>query len=206
LLPGNIAYLGIHSFNTDTASTFFRNNYETIARSSAMIIDLRENGGGNTDLEILSYLIDSAASVSKMYTRQYIAAHRPWRRLQTTWGTTNGIQPNGGKRYTKPVILLVSPRTYSAAEDFAVAFKTLKCGLIMGEATGGSTGQPLFITLPGNISARICTKRDQFPNGDEFIGKGVLPDIPVTPTVQDIRKGIDTELQAALKEVKKLAK
>ncbi|HEY8896981.1 MAG TPA: peptidase S41, partial [Niastella sp.] len=73
----------------------------------------------------------------------------------------------------------------------------------IGEATGGSTGQPLGITLPGHLTAIICTKRDQYPNGDDFVGKGVQPDITVVPTVSDIRKGIDTQLEAALKELNK---
>lgn len=88
------------------------------------------------------------------------------------------------------MIILTSSRTFSAAEDFVAAFKSLKRGLVVGEATGGSTGQPLLINLPGNGSARICTKRDQFADGDDFVGKGVLPDKEVKPTVGDFRKGL----------------
>ncbi len=99
--------------------------------------------------------------------------------------------------------MLTSARTFSAAEDFAAAFKTMNRGLIIGEATGGSSGQPLFISLPGNGSARICTKRDKLGNGEDFVGKGIQPDKVVAPTVQDVRKGIDTELQAAIRELTK---
>jgi C-terminal processing protease CtpA/Prc len=100
-------------------------------------------------------------------------------------------------------MVLTSARTFSAAEDFAAAFKTMNRGLIIGEPTGGSSGQPLFITLPGNGTARICTKRDMLGNGEEFVGKGIIPDKFVSPTVQDVRNGVDAELQAAIGELKK---
>ena len=105
--------------------------------------------------------------------------------------------------YTKPVVVLTSPRTFSAAEDFAAAFKTMNRGLIIGESTGGSSGQPLGIRMPGNGTARICTKRDMLGTGDDFVGRGIQPDKVVAPTINDIRKGIDTELQAAIREVMK---
>jgi carboxyl-terminal processing protease len=203
MLPGNISYLAINTFGTDTGSKVFAEKYAEIAKSKAIILDLRNNGGGSTDWSILKYLIDTAASVTKAYSRQYIPSFRAWGVPQSTWGNTNGIAPNKEHHYANPVIVLISARTFSAAEDFAAAFRSLKRGLLMGEATGGSTGQPLFFTLPGNLSARICTKRDQYANGDDFVGKGIMPDITVSPTVKDVRKGIDTQLEAALKVLKK---
>ncbi|MNI72376.1 hypothetical protein D3C73_1283150 [compost metagenome] len=55
-----------------------------------------------------------------------------------------------------------------------------------------------MIDLPGSGSARICTKRDKLGDGGEFIGKGIQPDIIVSPTVADFRKGKDTVLEAAI--------
>ena len=68
----------------------------------------------------------------------------------------------------------------------------------MGEPTHGSTGQPLSLELPGGGSARISAKRDFYPDGREFIGRGVQPDIPVKATVEDIRAGRDVVLKKAL--------
>jgi carboxyl-terminal processing protease len=203
MLPGNISYLAINTFATDSGSRYFRQHYAEISQSNGLILDLRSNGGGNTDWAILEYLIDKPVSVHKAYSRNYIPTFRAWGRPQTTWGSVNGIGPNGKNLYTKPVILLISARTFSAAEDFSAAYKSIKRGLIIGEASGGSTGQPLGFTLTGNITAQVCSKRDQYPNGDDFVGKGIQPDIVVTPTVSDFRKGVDTELEAALKELKK---
>jgi C-terminal processing protease CtpA/Prc len=76
-------------------------------------------------------------------------------------------------------------------------------GKIAGEPTGGSTGQPLFFKLPGGGMARVCTKRDSYPDGRDFVGKGVQPQIIVHPTVSDVRAGRDPVLEAALRELRK---
>jgi carboxyl-terminal processing protease len=203
MLPGNISYLAINTFATDSGSKVFANKYPEIAQSKAIILDLRNNGGGSTDWSILRYFLDTITPVHKMYTRKYISTFRAWNVPQSTEGTTNALSPYK-QHLAKPLFILISPRTFSAAEDFSAAFKAAKVGTFIGEATGGSTGQPLGIALPGHLTALICSKRDQYPNGEDFVGKGVQPDITVLPTVSDIRKGIDTQLQAALNELKKI--
>lgn len=98
-------------------------------------------------------------------------------------------------------MLLTSPRTYSAAEDFVAAFRDMKRGRIVGEATGGSTGQPLSFPLPGGGAARVCTRHCTLASGDEFVGVGIAPDVAVTPKIADLRSGRDTVLEAALREL-----
>ncbi|MBB2147976.1 S41 family peptidase [Pedobacter gandavensis] len=205
MLTGNIAFVSLNSFGTDSAAKAFAIHYPEISKADAIIFDVRNNGGGNSSVgwEILSYLVKKPELIHSWYTRDYKPSYRPWGVNQEVYGTKSFLRPNGKFFYDKPVIVLTSARTYSAAEDFAGAFKSLHRGLIIGEASGGSSGQPLMISLPGNGSARICTKRDMLANGDDFVGKGIWPDKLVKPTVLDFRKGVDTELAAAIKELKK---
>ncbi len=209
MLPGNIAHVMLNTFNDNRAAEMFEAAFDEIAKASALILDVRNNGGGNSGVgyRVLACLTDKPFQTSKWHTRNYRPAFRAWQRPQDTFGSPAGqSQPNGKKLYTKPVLVLSSPRTYSAAEDFLVAFETMRRGLIVGEASGGSTGQPLFFTLPGGGSARICTKRDSFPDGREFVGVGIQPHKPVTPTIADLRAGKDTVLDAALKELQTVLK
>lgn len=90
----------------------------------------------------------------------------------------------------------------AVAEDFAVAFDVAGRSALVGEATGGSTGQPLMFALPGGGQARVCTKRDTYPDGREFVGVGVIPDRKVPTTVADLRAGRDRALEAAIEEVR----
>ncbi|RZK30066.1 MAG: hypothetical protein EOO63_07645, partial [Hymenobacter sp.] len=75
----------------------------------------------------------------------------------------------------------------------------LKRGILVGEPTGGSTGQPLAFALPGGIMARVCTKRDAYPDGTEWNGIGILPTVPARPTVAALQAGRDPVLEAALR-------
>ncbi|WP_159442189.1 S41 family peptidase [Chitinophaga niabensis] len=200
LLPGNIAYVALNTFGNDSAATAFAAKYEEISKAKAVIFDVRNNGGGNTSVgwAILRYFVDQPALVHTSYTRDYKPTYRAWGRNQQPDLNRNWFMPGKQQPYTGQVIVLTSARTFSAAEDFVAAFKTMKRGVVIGEATGGSSGQPMLITLPGNGTARICTKRDMLGDGTEFVGVGIQPDKVVSPTVSDVRKGLDTELQAAV--------
>lgn len=214
MLPGNIAHVRVNTMNDpDKADQMFVDKYAEIEKSDALIIDLRDNGGGSTGIgyRILAHLTDQGFKGSKWYTRNYRPTYRAWGNAQEKFGgDATGLSAEtlekireGRPVYKKPVIVLSSPRTGSAAEDFLVAFKPLKRGLIIGEPTNGSTGQPMFISLPGGGQARICTKRDSFADGTEFVGVGVIPDILAYPKVTDFSEGKDSVLEVALRELKK---
>ncbi|HEX4945385.1 MAG TPA: S41 family peptidase [Blastocatellia bacterium] len=206
VLPGNIAYVELNTFASNEAFEKFVASFDEIAKTDALIFDIRENSGGNSSVGwgILTYLTDKPFKTSRWRTRDYRPSFRAWGNPEGWHDGGSGEQkPNGAKLYSKPVIVLTSPRTFSAAEDFAVAFDAMQRGTLLGEATGGSTGQPLVFTLPGGGSARVCTKRDTYPDGREFVGVGVQPHIKIAPTVADQRAGRDTVLEAALAELKK---
>ncbi len=101
-----------------------------------------------------------------------------------------------------PTVVLVGNNTASAAEDFLVAADPVENIVTMGEFSYGSTGQPMFIRLPGGGKARICTKRDTYADGREFVGYGVKPDIFVRTTLKDLLNNEDSVLKTALEHVR----
>lgn len=98
-----------------------------------------------------------------------------------------------------PTVVLAGNSTGSAAEDMLIMVKQLTDRKIpiIGQPSTGSTGQPLPFDLPGGGSARICTKRDTYADGTDFVGIGVLPDMEVKPTVMSLVTGMDLALEAA---------
>jgi carboxyl-terminal processing protease len=206
MLPGNVAYVALNSFNDDSAAEQFEARFDEIAKADALVIDVRENGGGNSGVgyRVLACLTDKPFKTSRWRTRDYRPTFRAWGRGEGVHAEEAGeVAPSGSRHFSKPVVVLTSARTYSAAEDFAVAFDAMKRGPIVGEPTGGSTGQPLMFALPGGGGARVCTKRDTYPDGREFVGVGVQPHTLVRPTLADFRAGRDTVLEAALRVVAK---
>ena len=92
----------------------------------------------------------------------------------------------------------MSSRTGSSAEEFCVVVRHLKRALFIGTSTAGSTGQPLFYGLPGGGAGVVCTIRTFAPDGKEFVGIGIEPDITVPQTVSDVHARIDAALSTAL--------
>ena len=70
-----------------------------------------------------------------------------------------------------------------------------------GTPTAGSTGQPLMFGLPGGGSGVVCTVRTLAPDGSEFDGIGIQPDITVLQTAADVRSASDSALRAAINAI-----
>ena len=200
-LEDGISYVALNSFGSDRIVEDFDEHFDRIAASRALILDIRENGGGSTGngFAIIARLIqDQIAETSIWRTRLYRPAFEAWGR-PSEWheGNSDVIEPRGSSAFTGPVAVLIGPRTFSAAEDFLVPLKATKRAVLVGSVTGGSTGQPIFVPIY-QASVLICTKWDRFPDGTEFVGVGIHPDIPVERTIEDVARGIDPVLQAAI--------
>lgn len=201
MLPGNLAHVRILHFGNSSAVDAFRDRFDEIARADGLIIDVRENGGGNGSegYRLLSMLADKPFHGSRWQTREYRPAHRAWGRPEGVHAeASEPMPPDAQRHFGGKVIVLTSARTYSAAEDFVVAFDAMQRGRIVGEPTGGSTGQPLIFDLPGGGTGRIVSKRDSYPDGRAFVGVGVQPQVAVSPRVADFLAGRDTVLEAAV--------
>jgi len=206
ILDGNVGYLKLNSFASQAVTAQFIKVLPEIFETDSMIIDLRKNGGGNSGVgwEIFTYFTDEPFETVRWHTLQYRPTMRPWGRQPMTRYSHGADLFNRKKdtTYDKPVVMLIGPATFSAAEDMVAVFLQTQRGKTIGQATGGSTGQPLSFDLPGGGKARVCTKHDFYANGTEFVGIGIQPDISVGDSIADIRRGVDTVLQAAIEELK----
>lgn len=207
MLDDNIAYISLDHFENKNSVKTFVDAFPQIKMAKGLIIDVRKNGGGSSSygLQILSYLTTQALRSANSYIRAdngYTLTRGSvitWRALD---GKNSASKETNQDVYTGPVVMLTGAATFSAAEDFVLSYQLLKRGLTIGEATGGSTGQPLVFDLPGGGSARICVKRDTYPDGSDFVGKGLQADIEVKPSISDVRNGIDPVLNRAIQELK----
>ncbi len=201
IFPGDVAYVALNSFEGDAAAKEWDKHWSEIQKTKSLILDLRENGGGSDSVgfHILGSLItkDSPGELSR--STKWIATYRAWGDAETSLRfPVEMIKPDPTRHFAGPVAMLISPRTFSAGEDMVVAFAQAHRGILVGEPTAGSSGQPLMFKLPGGGMARICTKHDSFGDGREFVGDGVMPDVPVHITRSDIVAGRDRVLKSAL--------
>jgi len=202
MLPGNIAHVELNSFSNADASQGFADNFDEISKADGIIFDVRKNGGGSSSFgyNVLSRLTQKPFAVSSWRTMNYRPAFRAWGNATDSYDSTGNMEsPNPDQYYAGPVAVLSGTNTFSAAEDFLVAFDVMDRGPIIGQASGGSTGQPLGFSLPGGGTARITTKRDTYPDGSDFVGDGVQPDTLAPPTVKAFIERRDLALEAAIR-------
>lgn len=174
-LEHNIGLLDLRVFapvamGGDTAAAAMR----MLARTDALIIDLRRNGGGDGDMAALlaSYLFDRGTRpLSGSYSR-------PEDRL--TQSSTQPYVP--GPRYgeTKPVFLLTSKATFSAAESFAYDLRALGRVTVVGEPTGGGAHPFEYRKVHAHFVLWLVTGRSVNPiTGTNWQTVGVQPDVAV---------------------------
>jgi hypothetical protein len=132
-LPGNVGLLDIRNFYDPAvagAGEAAVAAMTLVAGADALIIDLRQNSGGEPDMVILtmSYLFDKRTELTSVY----FPAER-----KTIQGWT-AYAP--GPRYggTKPIWVLISPKTASGAEAFAYDLQQYGRATLVGEKTAGA--------------------------------------------------------------------
>ena len=101
--------------------------------------------------------------------------------------------------YTGPLVVLIGPATVSAGEDILLYLLGSDRELtVMGRQTAGTNGNLTGMDLPGGIYLTFTGMELLWPDGSPFHGSGIIPDIEVLPTAEDLAAGRDTELLAAI--------
>lgn len=203
MLDGEVGLLTIESFqDSDFDRELFDKLYQEVLKSKALIIDVRNNAGGNSSHAdyLISHFSSKPIRLGMWRSPMYIAAHASWGYPQEWYAESPyPISPIRGKEiYQKPIALLVNAATYSSAENLCVTFRSADIGKIIGTPTGGSTGNPIFIDLGFGIGCCICTRHEVDADGNEFIGIGIQPDIVVEEDANLVLKGRDNVIETAM--------
>jgi hypothetical protein len=172
-LSSNIGYLKFNAFlPPDTCGPTAIAAMNFLGNVDAIIFDLRDNGGGDPKMVALitTYLFDQPTHLNDIYNRKEDATTQFW---------TLPYVP--GKRLAgKPVFVLTSTYTFSAAEDFAYNIKELKRGTIIGETTGGGAHPVSGQRIDDHFMIGVPSARSVSPiSKTNWEGTGVEPDIKV---------------------------
>jgi C-terminal processing protease CtpA/Prc len=175
VLEGNVGYLDLRSFvdprfGSDTAIAVMRK----LMATDAVIIDLRQNGGGSPTMIafISSYFFsDIPVHLNTFYDRRSDATSETW-----TSATVEGT-----RRPDVDLYILISNYTFSAAEEFSYNMKALERATLVGEATKGGAHPTRSMIATNRFYVRVPTGRAVNPiTQTNWEGVGVKPDVEVT--------------------------
>ena len=191
----NIGYININTFSVGGDNiTLLDDRYLVIddilqqfKDTKGLLIDVRGNGGGN---EFNAETVADRFADQKRFFAKFCMKNGPGKNDFSEW-ISRYIEPKGAYQYNKPVVVLTSRATCSAAEYFVMAMKVLPQVTTVGDTTSGGIGYPIFRELPNGWTYRLSTGIGATTDGYIIEGKGIPPDIPVLTTVADSINGID---------------
>lgn len=181
LSDGKLGYIHIPSMDEEGMDRFVRSLYSDNFDKEAIVLDVRYNGGGYTHDQVLNYLGSREHAVFR---------HR-------NGGEGLVLQPYD-RKWTRPLVLLINGRSYSDAEIFPNAVRTLGLGKLVGEPTGGMViGTSRISLIDGSVFLipRIGVYTTKGVNMEK---EAVQPDVLVEQHPDQVVQGVDPQLDKAV--------
>ena len=202
----DIAIITINGFINDDLPKDFEGNLPLLKKAKGYIVDIRKNGGGN---ELHAAAVASAFIDGDMFgERAFLPIHNGYykavgelRKRYESECKVHTAKEYGGY-LMKPLAVLVSSHTASAAEDFLVMLDSAGKADFVGAHSYGSTGRPLMIPLESGGKARICTVQCAYADGRPFNNIGVKPHVPIEMTLDDYKNQFDAVMHKGLEHLR----
>lgn len=191
LSGGKLGYLHIRGMNMPAVRDFERDLFAAADGKLGLIIDVRDNGGGATADILLASLTAprhayTAARGVDIDTMPKDAYPRDRRLI---YG------------YTRPINVLINQYSYSNAEIFAHAIKTIGRGPLIGVPTFGAVISTGSFSLIDGTTVRMPFRGWYLLDGTDMENNGAQPDIFVPQTPVDEATGSDRQLEAAVEDL-----
>jgi carboxyl-terminal processing protease len=203
VLPNDVGYVFLPSMggfaesmgeSIEAAHAALDEIVTAFAPLKGMIVDVRFNGGGDDAhaLSIASHFADRRRLAFSIQTR----SGDDWTAAREYF-----TEPAGVAQFTKPVVLLTSALTLSAAETFTMAMRALPHVTVLGETTSGGHSNMMYRNLPNGFGFSLPFERTFAHDGVCYEGVGLTPEIDVRFDPDAFIAGEDTMLDRALGEL-----
>jgi hypothetical protein len=192
----DVGYLWIPSFGGSGFGADLDVALAQLAGVRALIVDVRNNGGGNNQngLEIAARFADRSRTYGAVRYRS-----GP-RHDDFTPPLTLTVSP-GGRRFSGPVTVLTNRRDASSTEDFVLAMRVLPTVTVVGDTTLGAFGNPLTRELVNGWTYRFSQWIEYGPDGTSYEAIGLAPGVWVRGSAAELQNGHDAILDSALARV-----
>lgn len=192
ILENNIGYIYVSSFSDGIGDGNLDQTLNQMAVCDGLIIDVRNNGGGNlTTAQKLAARFTNEKVLVGYMCHKTGPGHDEFSEPKPVY-----IEPSDGIRWQKKAVVLTNRRSYSATNDFVNSMNQFPNVTLVGDKTGGGSGLPYTSEIPNGWSIRFSASPmfDPQMNQLEF---GIDPDVKVDMSSEDMQKGKDTLIETA---------
>ncbi len=196
MLPGNIGYIHISKFMASLSN--FKKGMDkalsTLSAANGIIFDIRNHGGG--DDRVSKYIAGRFATSTKLFMtskKRNGPAHDDFENVISWY-----VEKEGSSQFTKPVILLTTRYSISAAETFTFAMRENSNVLHMGDTTAGAFSDVILLEMPNRWYFTVGVGDYRASNGKSYEGIGIAPQIYSKNLKADVLSGIDKTLELAI--------
>ncbi len=218
-MPGNIAYMRMADFTKpDEVNKVFIGNIPFFREAKGVIFDIRGNRGGTDESwnpSVFDYIAPADKDQMAAFVLKCRIAHTAFQEYGTQVPqlkdfvneTAMEIVRTDGSYFSQipdslkiksPIVVLTDGYTGSAAEDFAITVKNLQLATLVGTHTAGGISHPRYFDLPNGYSYGLSTCAYFNPDGTSIIETGIIPDVEVEYTINDLINGKDSQLDKVL--------
>ncbi|MBN9686446.1 MULTISPECIES: S41 family peptidase [unclassified Corallococcus] len=175
VLPGNVRYLKVAGFHwvQDETGTAYDDALRFLKDGDAIIIDLRDNGGGAHAAVryLVSHFLDGDVPLLT-----FLAGSKPPEQSRTLEHLP------AGRLMGKPLYVLINPRVGSAAEEFAYHVQQLKLGELIGARTAGAANNNTLVPVAPCFVLSVSHGRPVHAvSQTNWEGVGIAPDVETPP-------------------------
>lgn len=202
LADSNVGYVRLSTFAAGIGQSFVNDMMLSLKDTDGMIIDIRDNGGGDMTAveDFASHFIDERILAGYIQHKTG-PGHSDFSKPYAYY-----YDPAMGVRWLKPVIILTNRSTFSAANNFVQVMKPLRHVAVVGDTTGGGSGMPFSSEMPIGWSVRFSAS-PVYDCNMNLTENGIAPteggDIDMDP--QSALDGHDTILDFAIAVIVKNA-
>lgn len=189
-IASNVGYIRLNSFLSQTASKEMEDALKQLGNKEGYILDLRSNPGGLlTNAIFISDMFLSSGNIVSTVDRD---------------GYRETQKANPGVITNKPLVVLIDEGSASASEILSGALKDNGRAVLVGTKSFGKGLVQEINRLPDGAGMNITTQKYLTPNGTDINKKGIVPDIKIKNTPEDVEKKKDKQLEKAHKVLEEL--
>ena len=186
-LRDGVFIIHLYNFNQKAAWEFRKSLLKGISSGSKkLVIDVRNNPGGYLEVavDIASWFLPKNSLVAK----EDFGNGRADEFLSRGYDGVSDWK----------VVMLVNGGSASASEILAGALRDQKQVKLIGEKTFGKGSVQEVVNLPEGASLKVTIAKWLTPSGKSISDEGLVPDVEVKITQEDLDKGRDTQLEKAI--------